>query len=43
MAPSDRKLLLQLKEFHRIATRYEKADASYSAMIHLVGSAIAIR
>src|SRR5271166_6016321 len=33
----------KLKEFRRIATRYEKTDASYSAMIHLVGSAIAIR
>ena len=35
--------LCKLKEFRRIATRYEKTDASYSAMIHLVGSAIAIR
>ena len=33
----------KLKEFRRIATRYEKTDASYSAMIHLAGSAIAIR
>ena len=33
----------KLKQFRRIATRYEKTDASYSAMIHLVGSAIAIR
>ncbi len=33
----------KLKEFRRIATRYEKTDASYSAMIHLVGSAIALR
>jgi transposase len=33
----------KLKEFRRIATRYEKTDTSYSAMIHLVGSAIAIR
>ena len=33
----------KLKEFRRIATRYAKTDASYSAMIHLVGSAIAIR
>lgn len=33
----------KLKEFRRIATRYEKTDESYSAMIHLVGSAIAIR
>src|ERR1700722_12075650 len=27
----------KIKEFRRIATRYEKTDASYSAMIHLVG------
>jgi transposase len=33
----------KLKEFRRIATRYEKTDESYSAMIHLVGSAIAVR
>jgi transposase len=33
----------KLKEFRRIATRYEKTDKSYSAMIYLVGSAIAIR
>ena len=33
----------KLKEFRRIATRYDKTDESYSAMIHLVGAAIAIR
>ena len=33
----------KLKEFRRIATRCEKTDESYSAMIHLAGSAIAIR
>lgn len=33
----------KIKEFRRIATRYEKTDASYSAMIHIVGAAIAIR
>jgi transposase len=33
----------KLKAFRRIATRYEKTDESFSAMIHLVGSAIAIR
>jgi transposase len=33
----------KLKEFRRIATRYDKTDDSYSAMIHLVGAAIAIR
>src|SRR5271166_4976166 len=30
-----------LKEFCSIATRYEKTDASHSAVRHLVGSAIA--
>jgi transposase len=33
----------KLKEFRRIATRYEKTDDSYRAMIHLAGTAIAIR
>ena len=33
----------KLKEFRRIATRYEKTDESYSAMIYLAGSAIAVR
>ena len=33
----------KIKEFRRTAMRYQKTDASYSAMIHLVGSAIAIR
>ena len=33
----------KLKQFRRIATRYEKTDESYSAMIHLAGSAIAVR
>lgn len=32
-----------LKEFRRIATRYEKTDTSYSAMIHLVGSYLAVK
>jgi transposase len=32
-----------LKAFRRIATRYEKTDASFGAMIHLVASAIALR
>jgi transposase len=36
-------LFCKLKEFRRIATRYEKTDESYSAMIHLAGSAIAVR
>jgi transposase len=33
----------KLKAFRRIATRYDKTDASFSAMIHLVGAALAIR
>ena len=32
-----------LKAFRRITTRYEKTDASFSAMIYLVASAIALR
>ena len=33
----------KLKAFRRIATRYEKTDDSFAAMIHLVGAALAIR
>ncbi|MFZ1430883.1 MAG: transposase [Geminicoccaceae bacterium] len=33
----------KLKGFRRIATRYEKTDESFSAMIHLVGTVLAIR
>jgi transposase len=32
-----------LKAFRRIATRYDKTDTSFAAMIFLVGSAIALR
>ena len=32
-----------LKAFRRIATRYDKTDASFSAMIHLAGSMPALR
>jgi transposase len=32
-----------LKEFRRIATRYEKTDTSFAAMIHLVGSHLALK
>ena len=32
-----------LKEFRRIATRYEKTDTSFAAMIHLVGSYLAVK
>ena len=33
----------KLKAFRRIATRYEKTDTSFAAMIYLAGSAIALR
>jgi transposase len=36
-------LFCKIKAFRRIATRYEKTDQSFSAMIYLVGTAIALR
>jgi transposase len=33
----------QIKEFRRIATRYDKTDESFKAIIHLVGSVLATR
>jgi transposase len=33
----------KIKAFRRIATRYEKTDGSFTAMIHLVASLLAIR
>ena len=33
----------RLKAFRRIATRYEKTDTSFAAMIHLVGASLALR
>ena len=33
----------KIKEFRRIATRYDKTDTSFSAMIHLVGLVLATR
>jgi transposase len=33
----------KIKEFRRIATRYDKIDTSFAAMIHLVGSVLATR
>ncbi len=33
----------KIKEFRRIATRYEKTDDSYTGMIYIVGTAIALR
>jgi transposase len=32
-----------LKAFRRIATRYDKTDTSFSAMIHLVGLFLALK
>ena len=32
-----------LKAFRRIATRYEKTDTSFTAMIHLAGACLALR
>jgi transposase len=33
----------RLKEFRRIATRYDKTDASFAAAIYLVGALLALR
>ena len=33
----------KLKEFRRIATRYDKTDSSFTAMIHLASSVLATR
>ena len=33
----------RLKAFRRLATRYDKTDSSFSAMIHLVGALLEIR
>lgn len=33
----------KIKEFRRIATRYEKTDASFAAMIHLVAASLALK
>jgi transposase len=32
-----------LKDFRRVATRYEKTDESYAAMIHLAATKLALR
>lgn len=36
-------LFCKLKAFRRIATRYEKTDESFAAMIYLVGSSLALK
>ncbi len=33
----------KLKEFRRIATRYDKTDVSFAAMIHLAGAVLALK
>ena len=33
----------KIKEFRRIATRYDKTDASFQAAIHLVAAVLALR
>jgi transposase len=33
----------KIKQFRRIATRYDKTDTSFEAMIHVVATAIALR
>lgn len=33
----------RLKEFRRIATRYDKTDTSFTAVIHLAGAFLALR
>lgn len=33
----------KIKEFRRIATRYDKTDTSYSAAIHLVAAVLALK
>ena len=33
----------KLKEFRRIATRYDKTDTSYAAAIHIVGLFLALK
>ena len=36
-------LFQKIKEFRRIATRYDKTDISYAAAIHLVGALLALK
>ncbi len=35
--------LCKIKAFRRVATRYDKTDTSFSAIIHLVGAVLATR
>ena len=43
MAPPDRELLRKLKEFRRIATRYDKTDRSFAAMIYVAATIFVLR
>ena len=36
-------LFQKIKEFRRIATRYDKTDTSYAAAIHLVAAVLALK
>lgn len=36
-------LFQKIKEFRRIATRYDKTDTSYAATLHLVGAFLAVK
>ena len=36
-------LFQKIKEFRRIATRYDKTDTSFAAAIHLVGAFLALK
>ncbi|MGC2221970.1 MAG: hypothetical protein WA624_06185 [Methylocella sp.] len=38
-----RNLFCNLKQFRRIAARYEKTDESFAAKIHLAGSLFALK
>ncbi len=40
---TERMAAAHLEEFRRIATRYDKSDTSFSAMIHLAGSYLALK
>ena len=40
--PSGGKYFARIKQFRRIATRYEKTDTSFAGMIDLVATVIAI-
>jgi transposase len=43
MAPADRNFFQRFKEFRRIATQYDKTDASFAAAIYLVAAFLALK